>query len=430
MRSLFPGMRAALNMAALAVLIAIAGCQGNTSVDDFFPKAEKPLPADIVKTMETKGMTAASPIMLRIFKQENVVEVWKATSTGRYDLLKEYEICKWSGKLGPKFAEGDRQAPEGFYTINPWQMNPNSDYYLAFNLGFPNSFDRAHGRTGTHLMVHGACSSAGCYSMTDERIAEIFALARDSFRGGQKSFQVQAYPFRMTAANMAEHQNDPHFDFWKMLKEGYDHFEITRAPPKVDVCDKRYVFNRIPDGDKGFKPQDACPQMTVPSSLALAYGKLITKEDEVFQKALKSKAVKEAWSGNKFEVPANASLKPVEMPVPAAAPVVAPVVASVAAPATPAAIAATAVIPATTPVPAAAPDPAATTAATATMTAATPAVGAAQAATATGAAAATTATAQAIPVPAPAPDSATTPDPATTPIARPVKKPIIPEFSN
>jgi murein L,D-transpeptidase YafK len=438
MQTLMAGIRAALHMAAFAILIAIAGCQGNTGVEDIFPKAEKPLPADIVKTMETKGMTAASPIMLRIFKQENVVEVWKATNTGRYDLLKEYEICKWSGKLGPKFAEGDRQAPEGFYTINPWQMNPNSDYYLAFNLGFPNAFDRAHGRTGTHLMVHGACSSAGCYSMTDERIAEIFALARDAFKGGQKSFQVQAYPFRMTAANMAEYQNDQHFDFWKMLKEGYDHFEITRAPPKVDVCDKRYVFNRIPDGDKGFKPQDACPQMTVPSTLALAYGKLITKEDEVFQKALKSKAVKEAWSGKKFEVPANASLKPVEMPIPAAAAVVA--TASAPAGATPASA-----TPASAPVPAAAPATASASAAAVAITAATPPAAAPAATTAatppaaapaaTASASATVAQAapadgaspQAIPVPVPAPDPAMTPAPAAEPVK---KKPIVPQYGN
>lgn len=304
-------------MMALAAIAGLAGCQGNVSVDDFFPKAEKPLPPDVVKTMKAKGMTGSSPIMLRIFKTENVVEVWKATDTGRYDLLKEYEICKWSGKLGPKFAEGDKQAPEGFYTINPWQMNPKSSYHLAFNLGFPNAFDKAHGRTGTHLMVHGACSSAGCYSMTDERIEEIFALARESFEGGQKSFQVQAFPFRMTPQNMAEHQDDPNFEFWKMLKEGYDHFEITRVPPKIDVCDKRYVFNRLAEDQKAFKPQEACPATAVPDSLALAYGKYISKEDEVFQKALKKKATKEAWSGKPVEPVINTTLKPSEMPVPA-----------------------------------------------------------------------------------------------------------------
>jgi hypothetical protein len=162
--------------------------------------------------------------------------------------------------------------------------------------------------------------------MTDERIAEIFAFAREAFKGGQKSFQVQAFPFRMTAENMAEHQGNEHFEFWKMLKEGYDHFEITRVPPKVDVCDKRYVFNRVAEDEKAFKPSEACPAPAVPPSLALAYGKLINKEDEVFQKALKNKAVKEAWNGRKFEPPLNASLKPAEMPVPAT------VVASVPAP--------------------------------------------------------------------------------------------------
>jgi hypothetical protein len=308
-------------------------------------------------------------------------------------------------------------------------MNPNSDYYLAFNLGFPNAFDRAHGRTGTHLMMHGACSSAGCYSMTDERIAEIFALAREAFEGGQKAFQVQAYPFRMTAANMAEHQDDPNFEFWKMLKEGYDHFEITRAPPKVDVCDKRYVFNRIPEGDKPFKPQDACPQMTVPGSLALAYGKLISKEDEVFQKALKSKAVREAWNGRKFEVPANASLKPVEMPVASTAPMFASADAVPAAAA--AAVATTA--PAVAPGPGTAPASAiaATTPApvpsAVTQGAAPAAVTTAAATNVAQAAAVDGALPQTVPVPAPAPDPSVTPAPVAEPVK---KKPIIPEYGN
>lgn len=305
----FSGLRRAAAALAVAMAMLVAGCQadnGGMTLDSIFPKEKRPIPADIVKTMKTKGMTAASPIMVRIFKEENVLEVWKQTSSGRYDLLKEYEICKWSGKLGPKFKEGDRQAPEGFYTINPWQMNPNSDYYLAFNMGFPNAYDRAHGRTGTHLMVHGACSSAGCYSMTDERISEIFALAREAFEGGQKAFQVQAYPFKMTPKAMAEHKDHEHYEFWKMLKEGYDHFEITRAPPKVDVCDKRYVFNRIAEDEKAFKPADACPATTMPDSLALAYGKLVTKEDEIFQKALKAKEFREAFAPKKPAAEAQA----------------------------------------------------------------------------------------------------------------------------
>jgi murein L,D-transpeptidase YafK len=106
-------------------------------------------------------------------------------------------------RLLPKFQQGDRQAPEGFYAITPDLMNPNSSAYLAINTGFPNAFDQANGRTGQFLMIHGDCSSAGCYAMTDEQIAEIYALAREAFFGGQRSFQVQAYPFRMIPLNMA-----------------------------------------------------------------------------------------------------------------------------------------------------------------------------------------------------------------------------------
>ena len=177
-------------------------------------------------------MDKESPILIRVFKEESELEVWKQDRTGRFALLKSYPICRWSGELGPKIKEGDRQAPEGFYTITPGQMNPNSAYYLSFDLGYPNAYDRSHGRTGAQLMVHGDCSSRGCYSMTDEQISEIYALGRDAFFGGQKSFQVQAYPFRMTPQNLAKHRNSPHLAFWKMLKKGNDHFEVSesRAP--------------------------------------------------------------------------------------------------------------------------------------------------------------------------------------------------------
>ncbi len=208
-------------------------------------------------------MDKTSPIMLRIFKEESQLEVWKQNLDGQYALLKTYPICRWSGALGPKIKEGDRQAPEGFYTITPAQMNPNSNYYLAFNTGYPNAFDRAWGRTGSELMVHGDCSSRGCYAMTDEQIQEIYSLAREAFFGGQQEFQLQAYPFRMTALNMAKHRNNPNFEFWKQLKQGYDSFEATRQAPKVAVCEKRYVFDAVAPGGETrplrFNPRGKCP---------------------------------------------------------------------------------------------------------------------------------------------------------------------------
>ena len=273
-------------LASLLVAGLLAGCQKATFEDLGPNRAELAQVSDkLVKTMKAKGMTKSSPIMVRIFKEESTLEIWKRKDNGRYDLLTSYEICKWSGKLGPKYIEGDRQAPEGFYTVRPAQMNPNSSYYLSFNLGFPNAYDRAHGRTGQHLMVHGACSSAGCYSMTDEQVAEIYALGRDSFRGGQTDFQVQAFPFRMTAANMARYRNDPNYEFWKMLKEGYDHFEITKVPPKVGVCDRRYVFNHTSDPNATISPTASCPPGGQPDSLRMAYQSYQTTYEAAFSAA-------------------------------------------------------------------------------------------------------------------------------------------------
>ncbi|MDB5600032.1 MAG: hypothetical protein JWN71_2076 [Xanthobacteraceae bacterium] len=226
----------------------------------------------MVAEIEQKNMSKESPILVRIFKQEAELEVWKEDRSGRYSLLKTYPICRWSGELGPKIKEGDRQAPEGFYTITPGQMNPNSSYYLAFNMGYPNAYDRAWGRTGAQLMVHGDCSSRGCYAMTDEQISEIYALGRESFFGGQRAFQVQAYPFHMTPTNMAKHRNNPHMAFWKMIKRGYDHFEVTHLEPKVDVCEKRYVFDAKAPANASpalsFSPAGKCPVFEVPADIA------------------------------------------------------------------------------------------------------------------------------------------------------------------
>ncbi|MBI3703928.1 MAG: murein L,D-transpeptidase, partial [Rhizobiales bacterium] len=236
-----PYLRALLAGAAVAAAIALAGC--NPSDVPITGRSQAPLSEKMLADIEAKQMDKTSPILARIFKEEAEMEVWKQNRDGNYALLKTYPICRWSGDLGPKKKEGDRQAPEGFYTITPGQMNPASNYYLAFNTGFPNSYDRAWGYTGSELMVHGDCSSRGCYAMTDEQIQEIYALARESFFGGQKAFQLQAFPFRMTALNMAKHRNNPNYAFWKMLKEGHDHFEATHQEPKVAVCEKRYVFD-------------------------------------------------------------------------------------------------------------------------------------------------------------------------------------------
>jgi len=271
----------------LIAAIGVAGCN-DSSMKDFAPQANKPLPDKILADMRAKGMARTSSVMARIFKEEGKLEIWKAKTNGRYDLVATYDICKWSGKLGPKYTEGDRQAPEGFYTVRPAQMNPRSSYHLSFNIGFPNAYDRANGRTGQNLMVHGACSSSGCYSMTDAQIEQIYAFGRDAFQGGQTEFQIQAFPFRMTAANMARYRNDPNYEFWKMLKVGYDNFELTKVPPKVDVCEKRYVFNQVAADGQTFNPTGPCPATTQPDSLKTAFADYEKSYDAAFNSAVRS----------------------------------------------------------------------------------------------------------------------------------------------
>ena len=251
--------------------LALAGCYGEEGYQ-LPTRAMKELSPEMLALLQQKNMPKDSPILVRVFKEESELEVWKQDTTGQFQLLKVYPICRWSGELGPKKTEGDRQAPEGFYAITPGLMNPNSNYYLAINIGFPNAYDKANGYSGAFLMIHGDCSSRGCYAMTDEQIGEIYSLARDSFLGGQKAFQIQAYPFRLTAANLAKHRNNPNMPFWMMLKEGNDHFEVTHLEPKVDVCERHYVFDaQPPEGSTRplvFTPTGRCPAYQVPQEIA------------------------------------------------------------------------------------------------------------------------------------------------------------------
>ncbi len=277
---------------ALLVATALTGCNDtldSASVDlkSVKNKVEQPLPSRILSEMQKKNMPRNSPIMIRIFKEEGKLEVWKAKSDNRFDIIKSYDICAWSGKLGPKVKEGDRQAPEGFYNLTPAHLNPNSKYYLAINTGFPNRYDQANGRTGSNLMIHGACSSSGCYSMTDEQVLEIYAFARDAFRGGQTSVQLQAFPFRMTAENMVRHRNNANYDFWNMLKAGYDNFEVTKRPPEVNVCESKYVFNQQVEGAGQFgAPTAACPPMSTPPALAATLASHGKTYQVAYEKAL------------------------------------------------------------------------------------------------------------------------------------------------
>lgn len=188
-----------------------------------------------------RDLELGAAAFIRIFKEEQTLELWLARGDG-FALFKAYEICAFSGDLGPKLKEGDRQAPEGFYAVGREALNPHSSYHLSFNLGFPNAYDRGRGRTGSHLMVHGDCLSIGCYAMTDPAIEEIYLVVEAALDAGQAAVPVHAFPFRMTAARMDEAADNPWIGFWRNLKTGYDAFEATSRPPAVSVVDGAYAF--------------------------------------------------------------------------------------------------------------------------------------------------------------------------------------------
>jgi len=244
--------RLGLILGAAALLAACA----SLDKDD---RGSQPIPVRLVSEMKSKGMKPKDPVFIRIYKQESELEVWKRTASGRYALMKTYPLCRWSGKLGPKMREGDRQAPEGVYMVSPGRMNPRSQFYLSFDLGFPNKLEKALGYSGNALMVHGACSSSGCYAMSDQGIAEIYPVVREAFAGGQTAVQVQALPFRMNAQNLARHAGDPNMPFWENLKEGVDYFDANRQPPSVAYCGRRYAFGLDPELGSGLDPLGACP---------------------------------------------------------------------------------------------------------------------------------------------------------------------------
>ena len=202
-------------------------------------RSATPQSAWMINRTNSAGVAQNAPVLLRIFKAEHELELWKQKGDS-YVLVAVFEICKFSGELGPKKREGDRQAPEGFYEVKPYQMNPGSREWLSFDTGFPNQFDRYHNRYGSALMVHGGCSSIGCYAIKDGPMQDLYAVMRDAFQAGQTSIQLQIYPKRM---GFATDLSGEHADFWQQLRAGYQRFEQTRQPLSVSVINGRYHIN-------------------------------------------------------------------------------------------------------------------------------------------------------------------------------------------
>jgi murein L,D-transpeptidase YafK len=220
------------------VLIILSGCSTLQ-----IPYEIRQILNRINPELKQNHVALGDPVFIRIFKEENILELWmRGEDSARYTLIKTYPICKWSGSLGPKFREGDHQAPEGFYATNLQNLNPNSQYHLAFNIQYPNDYDRSLGRTGSFIMVHGDCVSEGCYAMTDQLMEEIYFITERALIAGQPSVPVHIFPFHMTRDRLFTEFTSPHYDFWRNIKDGYDYFETYGIPPRWTVENGYYRF--------------------------------------------------------------------------------------------------------------------------------------------------------------------------------------------
>ena len=230
-------------LSALALILAACSSRSPETAQRDSRLIRRPAQPTLQDRLEARGFRFGAPAFIRIFKKEEVLEVWLQKDSGEYALFLDYPICIYSGELGPKTREGDKQSPEGFYAVGREALNPNSQYHLSFNLGYPNAYDRAHGYSGSMLMVHGKCVSIGCYAMGDRQIEEIYTLVGSALQRGQPFVRVHAFPFRMTDANLAAYSEHRWYDFWRMLKPGYDYFERYHQPPEIDVIGGQYALS-------------------------------------------------------------------------------------------------------------------------------------------------------------------------------------------
>jgi murein L,D-transpeptidase YafK len=210
-----------------------------------FPRVREALKTKgkiVDEILSSQGISTTNfEVFFRAFKKEQKFEVWaKNKEENSFKLLKTYDFCATTGILGPKRRSGDRQMPEGFYTIDAF--NPTSNYYLSFRVSYPNASDKKFAdplNPGDNIFVHGSCISIGCIPVGDENIKEIYLLAARA-KGGEQEIPIHIFPNKMTDENYnslkSEYaSNATLLEFWSWLKPGFDAFEKTKVLPSVAV---------------------------------------------------------------------------------------------------------------------------------------------------------------------------------------------------
>jgi murein L,D-transpeptidase YafK len=180
-------------------------------------------------------------IYLRAFKSEKQIELWgKNDSDTKYMLIKTYDVCRTSGRLGPKRKQGDLQIPEGFYHIN--RFNPNSNFYLSLGINYPNKSDKIlgiKGNLGGDIFIHGACVTIGCLPITDDKIKELYIFCIEARNNGQSKIPITIFPSKLSETEFKRltekySSDSDKVGLWTDLKKGYDIFNKTNQIPTIE----------------------------------------------------------------------------------------------------------------------------------------------------------------------------------------------------
>jgi murein L,D-transpeptidase YafK len=226
-------------------------------------------PSALETALAAQNFQLGAPVFIRIFKEDSSLEVWLLRS-GRFELYRRYTICKWSGGLGPKRHQGDRQSPEGVYFITGGDLIVNARWHRAMNVGFPNTRDQALGLTGSGILIHGKCRSVGCFALTDGVVEEVYGIVEAALEAGQPRIAVHIFPFPLTREKLAGVANAEWSDFWQQLKRGYDLFMRDRLPPRTFVCNGQYAFQSRRAPLISLAGNRACTAVTRPERPVLA----------------------------------------------------------------------------------------------------------------------------------------------------------------
>ncbi len=232
---------AALILTVFAVFVPFIA-SAETPTKSWHPESVAAREADLSQEFEAKGLKLGSSVFLRVYKQTSEMELWVQRGP-RYELFKIYRICRWSGGLGPKFYEGDRQSPEGVYRITASDLIVNQRWDRAMEINYPNSFDRENGRSGSHILIHGKCGSIGCFAIQDQNVEEVYGAVRAALHNGQAYVPVLALPFRFSALAPDKEDTLQMNEFWGDLRRADLLFERDRLPPVAWICDGRYYFS-------------------------------------------------------------------------------------------------------------------------------------------------------------------------------------------